>query len=486
VAAVGLVVIGGCGLAAHLYDRHWEKKVEAKLAEYRAAGQPVTWAEVLAARQSIPDEENSALILLEAFKQFAPPEGACQLVLLCGSGWTGGARHSEDVRKLTAAHLGANRAALATIRRAAVFRQGTYPIGQALDIERFCKDSLVGLRHAFSLCHMEACYDAGSGDAERAARALVCGRRTVASIGQGALMIEVLVRIAGEGIWAAAVQRTLELCELPADGLQDLRGEIAQEDAQLSLHLAFRGDRSPELVELSFVWASELPWSTREGLPWRLRELIPSQRHKDALLYYDVMDQGADICRLPLSERCAAAARLEKVAQKQLERAQVLHTRSAISLPTIARCFEAEVQAHAALRVADAALAAEQWRLEHGHWPDSLDQLVPELLDEVPDDPFWKEKIRYRGTEDGVIVYSVGPDGQDDKGTPQEEATDDRYDITFRLLDPGLRGAGTLTFRDQVMDTGLKLQDLEEAGYTEEKLGALGFSEEDIKKLDRP
>jgi len=44
-AAVGLVLIGGCGLAAHLYDRHWEKKVEAKLAEYRAAvgaaGRPV-------------------------------------------------------------------------------------------------------------------------------------------------------------------------------------------------------------------------------------------------------------------------------------------------------------------------------------------------------------------------------------------------------------------------------------------------------------
>jgi len=112
-----------------------------------------------------------------------------------------------------------------------------------------------------------------------------------------------------------------------------------------------------------------------------------------------------------------------------------------------------------------------------------LDELVPDLLEEVPDDPFCEEKIQYRQTADGVIVYSVGPDGQDDNGTPEEETTDDRYDVRFRLLDPELRGARTLTFREEVMDSGLSLEALEEAGYTEEKLRALGLSEDDIREL---
>jgi len=487
-AAVGLVLIGGCGLAAHLYDRHWEKKVEAKLAEYRAAGQLVTWAEVLAARQSIPPEENSALILLEAFRQFVPPENPCQSTLLycSGQGWTGVARQSEEIRKLVGAHLDANRAALATMRKAAVFRQGTYPMRGTGDLEHFYEDNLLGLREAFRLCYMEACHHAEAADAEEAAEALVRGRRTVASIGEGVLIIEVLVRIAGEHIWAAAVQRTLELCEVPADGLQDLRGEIAQEDAEVSLELAFRGARSPELVDLSFVAALEFPWSTREGFLLRLRELIPARRHKDALLCYDVLDRAAEICRLPLRDRCTAAARLEADAQQRIDRSQLVHTYPAVWLPRIARCVEEEVRAHTALRVADAALAVEQWRLAHGRWPDSLGELVPDLLDDVPDDPFCQDKIRYRRTEDGVVVYSVGPDGQDDGGRPHEEPPDDRCDISFRLLDPELRGARTLTFRDEVMDTGLKLQDLEDAGYTKEKLQALGFSEDDIRELGWP
>jgi hypothetical protein len=289
--------------------------------------------------------------------------------------------------------------------------------------------------------------------------------------------------MAGERVWLGAMQHTLELCQVPAEGLRALRDEMVQEDAELCLELAFRGERSPELHNLSAAAASEVPWSNPEGFLWHLCYLIPARRHRDALLYYDVLHRAADICRLPLRGRCAAAARLEAEAEQQMGRSQVMYAFSAIFLPGFARAFELEVQAHAALRVGDAALAVEQWRLAHGRWPDSLDELVPELLTEVPDDPFCDDKIRYRRTEDGVVVYSVGPDGQDDNGTPQEEATDARYDVTFRLLDPELRGARTLTFRDEVMDTGLRLEDLEGAGYSAEKLQALGFTEDDIREL---
>ena len=484
-AAVGLVLIGGCGLAAHLYDRHWEKKVEAKLAEYRAAGQPVTWAEVLAARQSIPPEENSALVFLEAFKQLAPPDGQCQERLVYGFSrkWTGGARHPEEVRRLIEAHLDANDAALDKIREAAVLPDGAYPLDPTQDPMSVDMDYLSALMDAVRLCNIEAVYHAEAADPQQATKSLVQGRRTLASIGEGTTPVEGLVRNRGGGLWLDAAQHTLELCQVPADGLRALRAEMAQGEAQLSLELVFRGVRSGGLYRFSGVAAPEVPWSSPEGYVWRLHGLIPGWRHRDALFYCSVLDRAAEINRLPLRERYAEAVRLGTEVQEKTQGSPIKYLFLDFCLRSMEWLFRLQVEAHAALRVGDAALAVERWRLAHGRWPESLDELVPDLLEEVPDDPFCEEKIQYRQTADGVIVYSVGPDGQDDNGTPEEETTDDRYDVRFRLLDPELRGARTLTFREEVMDSGLSLEALEEAGYTEEKLRALGLSEDDIREL---
>ncbi len=493
-AAIGLALIGGCGLAAHLYDRHWEKKVEAKLAEYRAAGQPVTWEEVVAARQSIPAKENSALILLEAFKQMAPAESDTkgELFDAYAGTWTGGATHSEQLRSLVKAYLDANQAALGKIGEAAVFPRGAYPLDPAEDPVCADMDYLRALRDAVKLCRTEAVYHAEMGDDAQGVASLVQGRRAVASIGDAHKVIEGLVRCGAGALWLEGVQRTLELCEISADGLHAVRSEMSQEDAGLSLEPAFHGERSMGHYYLSGAGGTDADWLSHENFGWRLSALIPGCRQKDALFYYRVLDRAAEISRLPLRQRCAAAARLEAEVQRQTEEHGAMYAFSAMFLPTIAGSVKEEVKAHAALRVSRAALAVEQWRLAHGRWPDSLDELVPELLDEVPDDPFCEEKIRYRRTEDGVVIYSVGPDGQDDEATTHAEAndpldyagsTESGWDIPFGLLDPELRGARTLTFRDEVMDSELPLEALEEAGYTKEKLRALGFSEADIREL---
>lgn len=86
------------------------------------------------------------------------------------------------------------------------------------------------------------------------------------------------------------------------------------------------------------------------------------------------------------------------------------------------------------------ALAVERYRLAHGHWPDSLDQLVPMLLSGIPKDPFDGKAIRYRRLGDGVAIYSVGPDGIDDGGkadpsNPIKPGTD----LVFRLWDAAKR-----------------------------------------------
>ncbi len=64
-------------------------------------------------------------------------------------------------------------------------------------------------------------------------------------------------------------------------------------------------------------------------------------------------------------------------------------------------------------RCAVAALAVERYRLAHHAWPDSLNDLVQaKLLTAVPVDPYDGKALRYRAMPDGVVVYSIGPDGR--------------------------------------------------------------------------
>jgi hypothetical protein len=46
-----------------------------------------------------------------------------------------------------------------------------------------------------------------------------------------------------------------------------------------------------------------------------------------------------------------------------------------------------------------------------------------------------------------------------------------------------LRGAETLTFREDVTGSGVSDRDHEDAGLTKQKLSELGLSEEDLAKL---
>jgi hypothetical protein len=42
--------------------------------------------------------------------------------------------------------------------------------------------------------------------------------------------------------------------------------------------------------------------------------------------------------------------------------------------------------------------------------------LVPRYLSEVPNDPFDGKPLRLKHTEDGLVIYSVGLDGDDNGG----------------------------------------------------------------------
>jgi len=111
------------------------------------------------------------------------------------------------------------------------------------------------------------------------------------------------------------------------------------------------------------------------------------------------------------------------------------------------------------LRCAAIALAVERFRLANNRWPEKLSDLSPAMLSEIPVDPFNGEPLRYARVKDGVVVYSVGPDGENNSGAfdPKKSSHDPGQDIVFRLYDLDQRGLPPLPI-PKVDNSDMKLR----------------------------
>jgi hypothetical protein len=97
-------------------------------------------------------------------------------------------------------------------------------------------------------------------------------------------------------------------------------------------------------------------------------------------------------------------------------------------------------EAEARRRVLVAAIALERYRGRHGSYPTTLQQLVPELLQQPPVDFMDGQPLRYRPSEDGhFVLYSVGLDCTDNGG---------------EMRRPQQRGRGFLPGLDDVVAYG--------------------------------
>jgi len=104
----------------------------------------------------------------------------------------------------------------------------------------------------------------------------------------------------------------------------------------------------------------------------------------------------------------------------------------AMVLPAVTQVRIAEdraMQNVASLRIA---FALAGYQSVHGRYPETLNQLSPEFLKQVPDDLFAGNPLNYRRTEDGYLLYSIGTNAEDEGG---RGARDDRPgdDLSIRM-----------------------------------------------------
>ena len=109
---------------------------------------------------------------------------------------------------------------------------------------------------------------------------------------------------------------------------------------------------------------------------------------------------------------------------------------SRLIAPATDAVLRSQCMAVARHRAAEVLLAATRERLASGTLPASIDALVPARLPSVPRDPFTTDApLHLKATSEELLIWSVGPDGDDDGGPQKdsEECDTGNDDIGLRM-----------------------------------------------------
>jgi hypothetical protein len=233
-------------------------------------------------------------------------------------------------------------------------------------------------------------------------------------------------------VWVMGVQlleRLLAQGEPPADGLAELQRRLrAEEPAPLELTM-LRAERAIFDQAIGEYFASR-PAYERWAAVLTPRD-SPARVRAAGLRYWT---RRVEIAKLPAAERPGRRAEL---AATIADLPGLIQPLIPWSLDAMAEEFDS---GHALMRCATAAIAAERFRRDTGRWPASLEELVTSgLLPAVPADPHDLQPLRLKRWPDGLVIYSVGPDGKDDGGALNRQWPFVSGDLGLRLWDVNAR-----------------------------------------------
>jgi len=432
-----LIAIGGFVL----YRWQLRSKLQARIDAIRAAGYPVTCAE-LDDWYSIPkDAENAAYVILDAAPYYRDAnEAERKLMPIVGKAEFPPRTEplSEEAKKLIEQYLIDNKQALELLHKAAAIEHSRYLIdlGEGMDV---VLPYLSGIRRSVQLLNLEAVLHAENGKPQSAARSAASSFGITRSLAKEPIIVSQLVRVACQALSILVLERAINRTELTDEQLVELGQSITDAEDNSAIAHAFAGERcavlsvfrdptslNPEFFDGDELFGVDIP-------PAPVLELYKALGllDKGAIIYLDLMAGYIEVTQLPEQQRQGAAEMLDA----KFESISGIHVLLHEFMPAFSRVITVDLKVTAQLRTAQAGLAIERYRLAAGKLPDEIADLVPNYLDAVPKDPFDGEDLRYKRLEMGFVVYSIGEDGSDDGGKerpPRSKRKEDpNWDVTF-------------------------------------------------------
>lgn len=430
-----LLLIGVCAFAIFRLRLKWT--LNARIEAIRAAGYPVTCAE-LDAWYTIPDDaENAAYTILDALDCFQDwDKTELEALPLVGRAELPARTEplTDEMKSLIAGYIADNNEALELLQVGTQIEHCRYPADYSAGFATTL-NHLPNMRKCLFLLNLEALLHAENGEADAAIRSVRSGFGLARSLLKEPSLISQLVRMAYEGLTISTLERLINRNELTDEQYVQLSDFVYGAERTSDISCAYIGERC---MGLSFFRAPQSMGSVGfEGVPARPIFIFcqgVGLVDMDAVIYLDTMNDYMEATRLPYPQRRKAMDAIEK----KLRSMSKIHILAHELTPALSRIITIETRTIAHLRTARAGLAVQRYRLTAGALPDSLAELVPAYLDAVPKDPFDGNELRYSKRDAGFIIYSIGEDLSDDSGTEQlprkkrpRGQSQPNWDVTF-------------------------------------------------------
>ncbi|HMF20159.1 MAG TPA: hypothetical protein VKE98_23325 [Gemmataceae bacterium] len=274
------------------------------------------------------------------------------------------------------------------------------------------------------------------------------------SIGDEPLLISILVRFAIDELAVRNLERALGQGEFKETHLEERQRAFGTEMEVPHFLIGMRGERAGTDHMLSNIENGTISLlrtlnnvgkkkkSDSSSIWDQINEFLAfSMVLRSHATLLDLQTRLIEAIKLAPKERNQAVKEVE-AAFKQIapdDKSQILVR---LLFPSVTKMAQAEQRIHTKLACAIAGIGAERFRLKKNRWPDSLEELVQAgCLKEIPIDLFDGNPLRFRRTNDGLVIYSPGLGGfydgkaLDDLGNVNENV----IRVEFRLWDPSQR-----------------------------------------------
>jgi hypothetical protein len=123
---------------------------------------------------------------------------------------------------------------------------------------------------------------------------------------------------------------------------------------------------------------------------------------------------------IDLKQNVVPSHKVDKINEEFETRTKHFHPNTyvaAIAIPNYSRAIVTFAHGQTSANEAQVACALECYHLAHGEYPETLDALMPQFIEELPHDIIGGQPLHYRRTGDGkFLLYSVGWNEKDDGG----------------------------------------------------------------------
>lgn len=443
IAMILLTIIVIAFAAVIRADQSAGHALEQQIASIRANGEPMSVSDLRSLNSPITTEENLAPAIIDAVQPYltlTAPAEMNRCLLEMGNARADATGQAASTEQVEAAewYFAQFPDAMRSLHRACERTTGWCSLIWQSPLINMNLDGPTQIRTAGKILSLEALLAAEKGDAKQAGDSVLACYRCAHAFDENTYLpvIVSLLRIGIVGNAQNRMERVINRCGLDTETLIRLQAQTTHWCRPVGL---------PETMAVERVWFMDLYASLQGGSAQNtspIYRFVPVLRYSEARFSIQAYSDAIAALREPDDGSVAAFDKWSS----ELDIPQYCIF-SRMTLPSTSDFVKLHFRLAAQSRALIAAIACERFRLSTGHWPKTLDALVPEYLDEVPIDLFDGKPIRFAIIPEGIKVWSISDDRIDDGGDVMRlrarTSTNQRIpkDIGWVILNPNRRGA---------------------------------------------